>query len=324
MAFGSRAVIVGVLVTAAAGGAGLVIGGGGGGGAQSCPALPAFPDAACTGVPAGTSLTTPTLDGEGNYVINTPNAVVDGVDVSASSPSSSVGCIVVLVTGVTIKNSKMRCLAMGNSADSPTASPRLQIQDSEIDCQRDPVTNQGPSTGMGAYSFDALRLDVRGCENGFDIEQNASLTDSYIHDLSQCKTFNCVEPDAHTDGIQSGDSSGLSLVHNNISVVNLPCPDVDSDGNGSLDSGDGRCAGTGSINLNHNPLTGTYSNTLIKDNLLLGGSEWIYCPVATTVNWVVTHNYLSNAWHSPDTAGCANEDAGDNVVYQTGAHFALQ
>ena len=101
--------------------------------------------------------------------------------------------------------------------------------------------------------------------------------------------------------------------------MNLPCPNVGG-------QGDGRCAGTGSINVNHNVLTGTVRDTLIEDNIVLGGSESIYCPQKTTINFVVTKNKLSNAWagHPPQTAGCANEDAGDNEIYETGAHIDLQ
>jgi len=288
--------------------------GGGSGGGQFCPPFPAFPDANCTGVPAGVTFTTPALDSDHNYVINVANTVVDGVDMHATSPSDPMGCIIVKKTGVTIKNSKVRCIVTENEADAPGATPRLKIEDTEVDCQRSAATNQGSPTGIFWQNFDALRVDIQRCENGLDMEMNASLQDSYIHNLSQCATPACIEPDAHTDGIQSGNSSGLVIKHNNISVVNLPCG-----------TSDGSCAGTGSINLNHNPLTGTFTNTLVSQNLLLGGSAWIYCPQATTVSWVVTKNHLSNAWTgvNPQTDGCANEDAGDNVIHETGAHFGL-
>jgi hypothetical protein len=300
------------LVSAAALVAAWVAFGIGGGTTQVCPPYPAFPNAGCTGVPSGVTLTTPALDADNNYVVNTPNTTVSGISMVAATPGSPMGCVVVQRVGVTIKNSRLRCIVTESDADATGATPRLKIQDSEIDCKRDPVNNLGPGTGIEWQNYDVVRTDVRGCENGFDIEKNASVVDSYIHDLSECKTAACIDPDAHTDGFQSGDSSNLTIRHNNVSVVNLPCP-----------PDDGRCAGTGSINLNHNTLTGTFSNTLIKDNLILGGSSWIYCPQATTSNWVVTRNHLSNAWGTVNTTGCTNEDAGDNVIHETNAHFAL-
>ena len=38
-------------------------------------------------------------------------------------------------------------------------------------------------------------MNIHGCENGLDIDQNITVEDSYIHDL-----YNGAE--AHTDGIQ--------------------------------------------------------------------------------------------------------------------------
>jgi hypothetical protein len=304
---GRPALVIAAALAAAAGGAVVYSEGSGG----ACEFPDCFPDATNTGVPAGTSLSAPpSLDGENNYILDVADTTVTGIDHSADSPTDDVGCLVVRATGVTIRNSRVRCIVTESAADANGATPRLTIEDSEIDCQRNPPTADGPGTGIVWQNFDALRVDIQGCENALDMVRNASLKESYIHDMVQCATFDCVEPDSHTDGIQSGDSSGLVIEHNNISVVNLPCPDV-----GGV--GDGRCAGTGSVNLNH--AANGPSNTLVKNNLLLGGSEWIYCPGATT-NWQVTGNHLSNAWtgHAPSTSNCANEDQGDNVIHETG------
>ena len=57
------------------------------------------------------------------------------------------------------------------------------------------------------------RVNIHGCENGFDINQNVTVEDSYIHDL-----FNSAE--AHTDGIQfSGHSSTASVVRGVLDVT---------------------------------------------------------------------------------------------------------
>jgi hypothetical protein len=289
-----------------------IVAGGGGCAAPNC-----FPSASNTGIPSGTTLTIPSLDGDGNYPAETQGMVIDGLDVRAATADVNKGCIVVRATGVTIRNSRARCIVTESAMEVVGATPRLKIEDSEIICDRNPSSNQGRATGIYWQNFDALRVDIQGCENALDMVRNASLVDSYIHDLAQCKSDNplCVEPDAHTDGIQSGDSSGLLIKHNNISVVNLPCPKGDFEPGGGLEN-DGRCAGTGSVNLNH--AANGPSNTLIQENLLLGGSEWIYCP-GNTSNWVVTGNRLSNAWagNAPSTSNCSEEDAGNNVVHET-------
>ena len=106
----------------------------GGGGGQSCPAFPSFPDAACTGVPSGVTLTSYT----GPTTITTNNTVIDsklitsGLDIQAS--------------GVIIKNSHITFngdLDTGgdlNGARCQDESPcgrgatPLTIQDTEIDC----------------------------------------------------------------------------------------------------------------------------------------------------------------------------------------------
>ena len=65
---------------------------------QSCP-LPAYPDANCTGVPAGTTLTP-----SGGLTITTAGTVIDGRDIT--------GQVVVNAPNVTIRNSRIRSNAM--------------------------------------------------------------------------------------------------------------------------------------------------------------------------------------------------------------------
>ena len=66
---------------------------------------------------------------------------------------------------------------------------RLLVEDSEVDCK---MTG---GNGFGEAHITVRRVNVQGCENGFDINQNFTVEDSYIHDL-----YN--GGDAHTDGAQ--------------------------------------------------------------------------------------------------------------------------
>src|SRR5581483_1748539 len=75
------------------------------------------------------------------------------------------------------------------SGDGAYTGAALVVEDSEVDCQD---TN---GTAIGDTFVTAVRLNVHGCENGFDIDQEVTVRDSYIHDL-----FNSEE--SHTDGIQ--------------------------------------------------------------------------------------------------------------------------
>jgi hypothetical protein len=73
-----------------------------------------------------------------------------------------------------------------------------------------------------------LRTNIHGCENAFDIDRNADIEDSYIHDLYQSAV-------AHTDGLQAFDGSNLTLKHNTFEGDTYPCP--------------ADCSGTSAVNI---------------------------------------------------------------------------
>ena len=70
-----------------------------------------------------------------------------------------------------------------------TRGQALRLEDTEIDCRN---TN---GTAVGEANVTARRLNIHGCENGFDMNQNVTVEDSYIHDLYNGGS-------AHMDGIQ--------------------------------------------------------------------------------------------------------------------------
>lgn len=164
----------------------------GGSGAQSCPALPAFPDASCTGVPSGTSLTTHS----GDQTITTNNTTIDGWNT---------GCVDVNANNVTIKNSKITCSEGGIFIEPGKTG--LAIQDTEVDC-----TGTG-GTAIGPQDYTMLRIDSDGCENGAWAEHNVTIRDSYIHHLIDYDPVH----DPHTDGVQIPSSAtNLTIDHNRI------------------------------------------------------------------------------------------------------------
>ena len=155
----------------------------------------------------------------------------------------------------------------------------------------------------------ARRVDISGCENGLSINQNVTLTDSFVHDLYASST-------AHSDGIQ------LSFGHWNGS--SYPCCAVN-------------------VTIQHNTIYGTDTsaiisnklgpdvNILIDSNLLAGGGYTLYCDQngIKGTNYRVTNNHFSRiffpnvGFFGPST-DCSDETQSGNVIHETGAPLFLE
>lgn len=159
---------------------------------QSCPALPAIPDANCTGVPPGTVLH------------DCPNGIRGGVWDSCLFR----GTLVVRGVGTVIKNS----LILGNvdAGDAGNCSQQngLQIIDSEIDGSG--VAWQWNTQLVGFNCFSLLRVDGHGTGYGVNASGNVTITDSYLHDW---KTYSGND---HKDAVISNGGSNISIIHNNL------------------------------------------------------------------------------------------------------------
>jgi hypothetical protein len=245
-------------------------------------------------VPAGKSLTASV----GDRVVSSRGAVVDGWDVD--------GCIVVRALGVTIQNSRARCITL--ESDSParycrpsesaairnltgcTVVPgvsnvrsqarrlRLVIRDSDIDCKGRPGAG---GTAIGDRNMLVLRVDIHGCENGFDADSFITVRHSYVHDL-----FNSDVGDPHTDGLQSAVGAGLRLVHNVIFAFSTGCDYP----------GTAACNGTAAINIGGQSDMSTVRNTLVRRNLLAGGAATLYCPMRPPAGFAIIENRFSEVY----------------------------
>jgi RTX calcium-binding nonapeptide repeat (4 copies) len=272
---------------------------------SGCP-LPAFPDATCTGVPAGTQLTAYT----GPSTITTPNTVIDG---------RTLGCIRVRVPGVVIRNSRISCANPApdvvSSADGDYSGTPLLVEDSEIDCQ-----NQG-GTAVGDTNITVERVNIHGCENGFDVDANVDIEDSYIHDL-----YNSAE--SHTDGIQFGaghydanhglvtGTLNITILHNTILSMAAGSP-----------TPDGNAADYTTSAIISGPRNDT--NVLIQDNLLAGGAYTLYCENGSTgINYRVIGNHFSTrfkptvGYYGPATE-CSDDTQSGNVYAESGKPLTL-
>ena len=192
---GKAAAVVAAVAIAAGAVAVPVITGGSGG--QSCPALPSFPDANCTGVPSGETLTTVS----GPVDLTTNGQTYANKNVTGD-------CINVKAANVTIRNVKAKCI---NSQDGGSAT----VIDTEV--------AGGGVDGAGRFGYcvigsdlDMTRVDINGCENGIGAIADISLTDSYIHDL-YAGNGGDGQP-VHADGIETEcpDPGPLTVQHTNI------------------------------------------------------------------------------------------------------------
>jgi hypothetical protein len=264
----------------------------------TCPtggcALPGYPDASCTGVPAGTALTAYT----GPWNITTPNTVIDGKSID--------GTIAVSASGVVIRNSRIVGGVYVDDRGWPGGTPLL-VEDTEIDC------GGAGGTGVGEAHFTMRRVDVHGCENGFDINQDVLIEDSYIHDLFQDEV-------AHSDGAQ------LASGHWTGSAYACCALDVTFRHNTIYGMGVGDVFGTSAIISNR----GGDVNILIEDNLLAGGAYTLYCEQGTRgTNYRVLDNHFSTKFKSSvgyygASTDCSDETQSGNVIHETGQPLTLE
>ncbi|HSX29207.1 MAG TPA: hypothetical protein VLE73_01455 [Candidatus Saccharimonadales bacterium] len=261
-------------------------------GSTSCP-LPAYPDASCTGVPAGTSLTIV----NGNIDVTTSGTIIENKDIRGCiTVSSNANAVIIRKSKITCTTNNIAIYREDNGAVSD--ANRLLIQDSTISCG---VTNH---TAISEANITVQRSNISGCENGFDMNQNVTVQDSYIHDMAE------VGADPHTDGIQMaiGHISGGNVVNGslNISIVHNTII----------------LHGTSAVISNR----GTDVNILIQDNLMAGGAYTLYCDQgATAVNYRVINNHFSRVLYNTVGAygpwtDCQDEtQVTGNVYHETGA-----
>jgi hypothetical protein len=150
--------------------------------------LPNYPTTACTGIPAGTTLTTIS----GNYAATTNGQVIDsklitgGLDINADN--------------VVIKNSRIY-----GTVTSRDGHP-FTIQDSEIG----PTSGCDGNFAIGFENYTATRLYIHNFSDGPRVSgDNVTVQDSYLNI--------CSSPGDHSDGVQGyGGGSNVTLRHNTI------------------------------------------------------------------------------------------------------------
>ena len=186
-------------------------------GGRSCPAYPSFPDASCTGVPAGTALTVKT----GNQTISTAGIVVDGWDVR--------GKIIINAANVTVKNSIVHGPAAGgcnNGAAIEINADNAIIQDTEVLMDNPTACLDG--IWMNGNFGTLTRVNVHGGTDGVKAGTDPAghdylIQDSYIHDMKWFASDpNQGGGETHNDGIQTwAGVHNITLTHNRIDLSNV-------------------------------------------------------------------------------------------------------
>lgn len=237
----------------------------GGTGERSCPALPAYPTPACTGVPPGTKLVPmeSTLNGDSYldgdaYHARNPGEVLDGIHFA--------GDLVVRAPDVIIRNSVIEGFVVNDySAD---VYP-FKIEDSTVGPAEG--CNSAPAVGVGDYS--ATRIFVRNHGDGFRAtSDNVTIRDSFV-DL-------CSNPEDHSDGVQTyTDGQNLTFDHNTIDqrgVVDMNSPIFIGDGWAGVSVTNNLVAG-GTYSIQVMQLAGT---AIVQGNRVVADS-WVYGPVSS-------------------------------------------
>jgi hypothetical protein len=162
--------------------------------------------------------------------------------------------------GVVIRRSKVSCrnAIVVSSAANAYRGTGLVIEDTEIHC--------GNTRGVAVADTNvtARRVDIHGCEKGFDIDTDVVVEDSYIHDL-----FN--DPGSSPNGIQFAIGRNVTVNHNTI------------------------YANSGNSAISTHPTT--TANVVISNNLLAGGSYALYCPRESSSNVRVVDNQFSRKFY---------------------------
>lgn len=167
-------------------------------GGGKCP-LPAYPTPACTGVPAGTALTTVS----GNYTAAKAGEVVSGKRIT--------GQLLVAAAGVVVRNSEIYGgIRYANSSHNQSAHS-FSITDSTLG----KPSGCDQEFAVGHRDYTATRVLVRNFGDAFrNSGNNILVQDSYARI--------CAERGFHSDGVQGyGGGSTVVIRHNTIDQRDL-------------------------------------------------------------------------------------------------------
>lgn len=160
-------------------------------------------------MPAGTALTVIS----GNQTYGTPGQVISGQDIH--------GFVKITAKNVTIKDSIIR-----GGPNPPCNSAVVSIADTASATLEDTeIYPSSPSPcldGVWATNATLLRVNIHGSVDGIKADDNVTVQDSYIHDLSWFASDpNQGGGNTHNDDVQTfGGNVNITLNHNTMSPGN--------------------------------------------------------------------------------------------------------
>lgn len=214
-----------------------------------------YPDATNTGVPSTAKLLRvpeDAVEGPGwtwrpdirAVVVGGPNVEISGLDIDN-------GMIIVYDGGVTIRDVRLTTqqpipinCAWGGSTRAADSCLGLTIEDSEVI-----GLNIGCQLGIGFSGYNARRVHISKCQDGFKANSDVVIEDSFVDQLwfESDKHGNST----HNDAVQTTGGSRVTLRHNTFSLGDQP--------------------GANAIVQFGNEDKPTISDWLIEDNLMDGG-----------------------------------------------------
>lgn len=178
-------------------------------GTRSCPPLPAYPDASCTGVSPGITLTI--VNGDQTYGPSSNGQVISGKDFR--------GIVKVTGANITIKDSVFHGRAVTFNTgliDTSESTGPVILQDVEV-----AALSPAPQVdGMWLMNTNVYRAYVHGGVDGVKTFGNVVIQDSYIHGMDWfANDPNQGGTPTHNDGVQSWNGpANTTLRHNNIDM----------------------------------------------------------------------------------------------------------
>jgi hypothetical protein len=167
-----------------------------------------FPDATNTGVKAGVNL----VVHNGDLVINTPGAVISGLDIK--------GTVYINAPNVTLENCKVTSSGYW-CVNVKTGVTGTVVQDCTIDGTGTGEAGQHAIAGAGTF----LRNNIFNAKDAINVEgSNTIIADNYIHDMQTS------DPGTHYDGIMvNGGFNNVLVSHNTMIGRDTSCVFISND-----------------------------------------------------------------------------------------------
>jgi hypothetical protein len=250
-----------------------------------------FPDAVCTGVPAGQTLTIVT--GDQSYGPSFNGRTISNMDFR--------GWVKVTGANITFKNSIFRGRAANGAnhalIDTEDSTGAITIIDSEFN----PSSPSATIDGLWTRNTNIYRADIRGGVDGLKANSNTLVQDSYIHDLS----YFASDPNqgggpTHNDGVQTfASASHVTLRHNTIDISATVHGNATWQSSGAYSRVENNYLDGGgcTINFAAQPLGGATLAPMYVNNNHFGRHQAFTGCVALISNKTVMTEYNANVWH---------------------------